>query len=226
MCRGHPRPWVTGVASMKDATSRVARILGVACLVLFSPTRAVIDRLKRDCDPAGKKRLINRWNDFFLALFIAAIATAYLTHVRPRLTLAIWVLLWIFPVGRVDEMWYAFWRDAFDRLRGVDAGNSSGFSMVDRLRYLIRSYVEVTINFGILYFFLPAGMFTRPFRSILEALYFSATTITTAGCDIFPCRAFSQFWCIYELAVGFTLVVVTFGSYIARIGSVQKLPDD
>ena len=120
-------------------------------------------------------------------------------------------------------MWFAFWRDSIDRIKDTSAETID--SLVHRLYNVVRSYLEVTVNFGILYFFLESSMFKFAFHSIAEALYFSAVTITTLGYgDNSPARAFSQFWCVYELGVGFTLIIFTLGLYIAKIGKVKDTP--
>jgi hypothetical protein len=190
-------------------------------LAVFSPTRAVIDYLKRGKQGASKRKLITYWNNIFLGGLLVFIAAAYLFHVRPRLNVFTWLLIWIFPVGRVNELWHAFWRDSFDQIMDTSSTETLD-SLVHRLRNLIRSYLEVTINFGVLYFYLPSHMFRNPFHGIAEALYFSAVTITTLGYgDNAPSTGFSQFWCVYELGVGFTLIILTFGLYIAKIGSAK-----
>ena len=82
------------------------------------------------------------------------------------------------------------------------------------------SYLEVAVQFGILYFCFPAGFFKPDFVSIFEAIYFSAVTITTVGYgDFAPSQLLSRLACMYELTVGFVLIVFALGSYLGMSGS-------
>src|SRR5579863_3635743 len=108
-------------------------------LAVFSPTRAIIDYWKRGKDRDAKTRLIDSWNKFFLSVSLLFVAAAYLTKFLPRMTVPIWFLLWLVPMGRVNEMWYAFWRDSIDRIRDTSAAESID-SLVHRLYNVVRSY--------------------------------------------------------------------------------------
>jgi hypothetical protein len=52
--------------------------------------------------------------------------------------------------------------------------------------------------------------------TIIEAVYFSAVTITTVRYgDITATKPLSQLACMYELAVGFVLIIFALASYLA-----------
>jgi voltage-gated potassium channel len=126
----------------------------------------------------------------------------------------------IIPYCRINEIFWAFLNDVPSQLRHPK--EKSGLTEIDRLFQAARSYIEVTINFGIVYFMLPANCFRfandsiKSFATIGEAVYFSGATITTTGYgDITPRHGFSQFLCLYELAVGLVLIVGAVASYIS-----------
>jgi hypothetical protein len=194
-------------------------------LLLISPTRFVIDRLKRNDEDGGTRRIRNwtyGWLAFatiFIIIFTALSATGWVPHPKSpdHIYWVVAVLLWALPFSRTTELFIAFYRDAFQQLVGVTP--SSQLQMTDRLRFLARSYLEVALDFGIVYFFLPSCVFEKQFKTLFQAIYFSATTITTVGYgDFHPTSFISQLLCIWELAVGFVLVVFTLGSYIASAG--------
>jgi len=84
-----------------------------------------------------------------------------------------------------------------------------------RLKLLVAAYFEVAAQFGILYFSLLGRSFKPEFSSIIDALYFSVVTITTVGYgDILPQTHLAKLVCIYELAVGFIIIVFALGAYL------------
>lgn len=179
---------------------------------VVSPTRFIIERFEnRD------ERTIRIWNWIFRCALIACVVGLYGVKTGEAvLHIALgfgYIGLWFFPFSRITELGIAFYRDAFQRFGPTTA---TTITPVQRLQFLVLSYFEVAIQFGILYFCLPSGYFTREFSSIIEAIYFSVVTITTAGYgDIAPKKPWSQIGCMCELAVGFILVIFALGSYLA-----------
>jgi len=131
-----------------------------------------------------------------------------------------YIVLWLFPFSRVNELGLAFYRDAFQRFEAPLSATK--ITPVKRLQFLVLSYFEVAMQFGILFFCLPNGFFSQDFSSIIEALYFSAMTITTVGYgDIVPRKPLSQLACMYEVAIGFVLLIFALGSYLTTSTSIQ-----
>ena len=96
-----------------------------------------------------------------------------------------------------------------------------GLHYYDRLKLAFRSYLELILDYGIMYYILSGFnmweniYFDSEFNSILEAIYFSASTITTLGYgDFAPISFVSQMFCSYEVINGFTLIVVSFTVYV------------
>jgi voltage-gated potassium channel len=196
-----------------------ARQLSLSDVPIFmvSPTRFVIERFKDKVHDYNETILI--WNRAFRFVMIASVIGLFFDKTGDAVTRHVpfylgYLALWLFPFSRVNELVLAFYRDAFQRFTNPTTGTK--ITPVGRLRFLVFSYFEVAVQFGILYFCLLDGCFTKRFSSIIEAVYFSVVTITTVGYgDIAPTNPLSQLACMYELAAGFVLIIFALGSYLA-----------
>jgi voltage-gated potassium channel len=181
----------------------------------------------------------NRWhrtvvieslNSIYLSLAVISIIAVHLYQVywaRPD-TIALnnalqyWALfLWTyFLLSRCNEIFFAFLRDAFDKL-DRSAISHSKLTPKDRIRLSLKSYVELIINFALLYALLPATSEiwckgNSPIKAT-KALYFSGVTITTLGYgDISPEHWYPQFLTVYEVFCGFILLIVCFAIYAGK----------
>ncbi|HET9366047.1 MAG TPA: ion channel, partial [Candidatus Angelobacter sp.] len=183
---------------------------------LLSPTRFVIERLKRNAKTY--RRTVTIWNWIFRGIMLLWVAgLAFLKAGAFLKLLPLWVAivaLWAFPFSRINELFIAYYRDAFQQLAA--APSETEITPVERLRFLVGSYFEVAVQFGILYFCFPPCFFKAEFNTVIQAVYFSVVTITTVGYgDITPTKWESQIACIYELTVGFVLIIFALGSYLA-----------
>lgn len=176
-------------------------------VLVVSPSRFLIERF----DP----KPIRLWNWIFRIVLAVFLVRLWL---RPDESFCDWryhlgyVALWFCPFSRVNELWLAFLRDSFQRFgRAPDQTKNQP---VDRLKLLLAAYFEVAAQFGVLYFSLLKDQFGPPFSSIIDAVYFSVVTITTVGYgDILPRTHCAKLACVYELAVGFTIIVFALGAY-------------
>ena len=148
------------------------------------------------------------------------------------------VLVWVWSVlllSRCSEVFYAFLIDAYDKVKENNITNGYSASekyhwfvrqfhnekieMHHRLALAFRSYIELVINFGILYSIQPSEYWkanAQP-EDIVNALYFSGVTITTLGYgDITPIHWFPQFLTVYEVLCGFSLIVVCLAVYLSK----------
>jgi hypothetical protein len=154
------------------------------------------------------------WNLQFLGLsiIIATIFWFFRPNAWPQHL--VYIVVWLIPFSRINEIPFAFCNDAIQQLKRNP--RRTRFTPVQRLGYLGASYIEIALNFAILYFFLPDGMFSRRLTTIIHALYFSWVTITTTGYgEITPQCATAQLLCMWEVAIGLLLVVLVVGSYIS-----------
>lgn len=182
--------------------------------VLLSPTRAIADRLKMKWDAAA---FIHSWSLGFLAFALGISALVYVLSLQSTSRrLPFWLILifvWLVPFSRVNEVFYAFLHDSLDRIRGRPP--TIPLQVADRIILAGRSYLETIINFGLIHYLVFSSDFSRSFRDILEAVYFSGVTITTLGYgDLTPCGALPQMLSIYEVLIGYVLVVVALGAYL------------
>jgi voltage-gated potassium channel Kch len=177
----------------------------------ISPTRFAIERLS--------PKPIRIWNWGFRALLVVWMVGLYFTKtgalVRGWPSPTVWFFLWLLPFSRVNELALGFYQDAIQRFTGPASRTKT--PPVERLKLLVWAYFEVAAQFGILYYCaLPSGYFAKDFSSIIQALYFSVVTVTTVGYgDITPQKTLAQIVCMYELAVGFIVIVFALGSYLA-----------
>jgi voltage-gated potassium channel len=134
------------------------------------------------------------------------------------IVLVLLLYVWGIPFSRVNEIFYAFLRDGRDRIRG-DERPKIPLDAVERIVLAARSYRETTVNFGLIYYLLFDNGFSHNFRDVFEAIYVSGVTITTLGYgDIVPRTFIPQMMSVYEVFVGFVLVIVAFGAYLGGQG--------
>jgi voltage-gated potassium channel len=115
-------------------------------------------------------------------------------------------------VSRAVEIFAAFLIDAVEKLNGRPSTSALKFG--DRLHLALKSYLEIMVGFGLLYYLLPDKFFSHPFGSIIEATYFSAVTMTTVGYgDFSPCHWISQTLVVLQVFCGLTLALVCFTIY-------------
>jgi voltage-gated potassium channel Kch len=178
---------------------------------LVSPTRLALEQFRT------KPR--RAWNWAFRCLvagFLLALWFARTPQGLRNLPYGLgYLLLWLLPFSRINELAIGFYYDAIERFEG--ARSKTRDAAVDRIKSILAAYCEVAVQFGILYFCLfPGGSFTRSFHSIVEAVYFSVVTISTVGYgDIAPATPWTQITAMYELGVGFLIVAFVLGSYLA-----------
>lgn len=174
-----------------------------------SPSRFLIERFV--------PKPIRLWNWSFRSVLVVFLLGLLL---RPNESFRDWpyylgyAALWFFSFSRINELALAFLRDSFQRFE--ETPDHTKITPAGRLKLLLFAYFEVAAQFGILYFSLLKLQFRPPFGSIIDAVYFSVVTITTVGYgDIVPQTPLAKLACIYELGVGFTIIVFALGAYFA-----------
>ncbi len=188
---------------------------------LLSPTRKIVDIWKRG-PPEHSGRVLRFWNmGWFLAevalASVLVVVSAYYPSARanPFIFLPLLALAW----SRVNEVAYAFYRDALSRL--AKQKQSSDLSPTDRIRMAMKSYLALGINFALIFHFLPLKEgFTGEMRTFFDALYFSGVTLATLGYgDISPINPIARTFALYEVFAGILLVAVAIATYIGASGS-------
>ncbi|WP_027360235.1 potassium channel family protein [Desulforegula conservatrix] len=191
---------------------------------LLSPTWAIADFVKKKYD---RTTVIEVLNSFYLYLSVVSVvgvlvfqkywASQENTSISNALSYAV-VYIWSYLLlSRCHEIFWAFLRDAFDKL-GDPEDKKSRLGPKDRVRLALKSYLELVLNFSLLYALVPAteGMWSSkkfPIQ-ITDAMYFSGVTITTLGYgDFSPGHWYPQFLTVYEVFCGFILLIVCFTIY-------------
>ncbi len=205
---------------MSDRSKAVA-----VALFALSPTYLLADVQKRKRDPAGRTMLIRRRNVVYLVtgMILAGIALVVTRHGTGRPPWSTWwpimaPIAWYLQ-SRCHEIFLAFYFDAFDKLRpGLEP--SSTLEWPTRVRLALNSYVELTLDFSVLYAMLPADMWQKGAQRpgmFTDLLTYSAMTITTSGGGGFvACHPLLQLMSTYEVFCGLLLLVVSFTIYTGR----------
>ncbi len=197
-----------------------------------------VDYSERKIDVVIKKykkyRVIKFWNCFYLLLSIICVAGILYHESYPgkgRLfngdIVGLNFLLGYFWISRCNEIFFAFLTDAYDKLK-PNASNSSSLLPYERIQLALKSYLELILDFALLYWILPVNFWISSSLcpremvenivnapvSLVDFLYFSGVTITTLGYgDISPTHWWPKFLSVYEVLCGFILLVVSFTVY-------------
>lgn len=196
-------------------------------LVLFTSwSYALASFRKRGRTDGARTGVITQMNRLYLVvsvgLFAAMLAysgnkLACTQGGRPDAGVAFGVVafaLGSYCLSRGIEVFYAFYRDAFDKL--AQKPSQSTLDGHRRISLALTSYVEMILNFAMLLALLPTGAWqpaSAP-TSITDILFYSASTITTSGGGGFVPRGFvPQAFTVFEIACGLILLVVCFAVY-------------
>jgi len=191
---------------------------------ILSPTYFLADYRKNMVHgKLGRTSLIKKYNQRYLYASILIATALALTHQWNDYSvnhtifypIMIGVIIWIFPLSRSNEIFYAFIKDALEKVAHKESKSELGFS--DRIRLALNSYLELVVNFGIIFYLLPCDWFNKQLPSMFDALYFSGVSITTLGYgDYSPIHFVPQFLVVYEVFCGFILLIVSFAIYAGR----------
>lgn len=187
-------------------------------------------RLNGQKDQIREFIIRKNWQYFLFTPFLAVLSLVFGTDLGFFETL-IFLPIFIYAFSRINEIFVAFIRDAHSHLSSEP---SSSLKYHERIPLALRSYAELIILFGLIYFGLNCWSAAlscglpdcRCRASIWESVYFSGVTITTLGYgEITPRNFWSQLFTIYEVLCGFTLIVVSFTVYVSKsIADDNKQP--
>lgn len=200
-------------------------------LTTLSPTYILAKILKNKDDIDDHANIIKFLNILYLVTsFSIAIILGFssisflLSYAWSRVTILITTY---YCFSRINEIFIAFNKDAVDKMKYKE-NDTRGLKYFERISLAFRSYMELIINYGVLYYILSniTQSFNKPIRSIMDAIYYSGVTITTLGYgDVFPIHISSKFLSIYEVVNGMLLVIVCFTIYVSQnFSSTLKTP--
>lgn len=208
-----------------DTARKTIRIATKFPLGILSPTWALAEATKPFLKKPGRTRFIRTMNWIYLGIasLIVALVLRSSHNVIGNVQASEWhwglLLLGWYPFSRCTEIFVAFYRDATDKL-DCHRATRSLITWGGRVGLALRSYVELVLNFSVLYAILPAEAWQRPayeIHSVTDALSYSATTITTSGGGGFAAfHWILQALTAYEIACGLILLVVCFTVYVGH----------
>lgn len=201
--------------------------------IFLSPTWKIADYLKKKFD---RTKVINTLNALYLSVSLVSVICIiiYQEYFLNNMTMNlndslsfIVVLIWsYFLLSRCNEIFWAFLQDAFDRI-DKNKNQFSNLTFADRIKLSLKSYIELILNFSLLYALLPANNeiwnTNNVPTSIFDTIYFSGVTITTLGYgDISPNHWYPKLLTVYEVFCGFILLIVCFTIYTGNINQIES----
>lgn len=189
---------------------------------VLSPTRLLIHGFKeKSPDSNSAASLLQNWNvGCFCVECGVCLFLLFYSQVLPDFPMLI--LLWL-AFSRCNEIATSFYGDAKDRIGQLKPRTS--LSAAQRIPMAIRSYLGLTMNFGIIYYSLQMlslqMLYECKLQNFVDVLYFSGVTITTLGYgDIHPTHIISKLLSVYEVFSGILLIVLSLGIYLANSNAI------
>lgn len=202
-----------------SSTVRVGRWIARILLIPLSVTWVIAGAAKayRPRDRSYRSKVIVAFNLAYLGIALCTACWLILLlgndPARLRASSGLSFSLWAwFLWSRCAEVLIAFYRDALDRLRGRESG--SDLNGPWRVVLALNSYLELVIVYGLLYAIMPKTMWSEAPVKITDALWVSASTITTSGSAGLTIKHWlPQFFSTLEIFSGVILLVVCFTLY-------------
>lgn len=195
---------------------------------VLSPTWWIATHVKAGVFGHDRAKGIILRNYFYLCYaIVVALAFGIFTHgvstdnYPLEYQLLILLFLYLVTWARCNEILFAFIVDALDKTKDASDGgvrNESSLTYRKRIKLALLSYIELIINYAVIYFMMPLSWFgEEKFGSVIDAVYFSGVTITTLGYgDYSPSFWVAKLLVIHQVLTGFTLVIVSFAVYAGK----------
>ena len=120
----------------------------------------------KDSGKESRAKLIKDYNIRFLAAsmsiaFWIGIALPHWESVSDRgfqifYSICFFLLAWLI-FSRCNEIFYAFIHDALDKVGNKESNSNLKYS--ERIRLALNSYIELVINFGVIFYLMPSKWF-------------------------------------------------------------------
>ena len=194
---------------------------------IVSPTLFLSDTFKRNAhNPKMRGLRIIFLNKTYLGISIGLALLIWISQYReypPFLIRCILIISPIFSFSRCNEIFFAFIKDAFDKLNPAYR-KTNGLHYYQRVQLALRSYTELIIHYGILFYLfdtfykvyhLSTPIFNQSIETLFHALYFSLITVVAIGYgEFYPIHDIGRFLVMYEVITGTLLIVVSFTVYV------------
>ncbi|MCK8825848.1 potassium channel family protein [Fuchsiella alkaliacetigena] len=199
---------------------------------IISPTYLITNLVKNSQkakqEQELRKKLFKKINSIYFFLdwlfFGLLLLWSYWINIAPFLARIAFFLISYYAVSRVIEIFLALLLDSLDKMKNKPHEKNLKYS--DRYIIALKSYLELILNYGIIFYALstnyaqylfasPQGLFNKSFNNIFEATYYSVSTITILGYgDISPTHFLTQLFSIFQVLTGVFLLIVTFTIYV------------
>ncbi|MGL4344285.1 MAG: potassium channel family protein [Cellulosilyticaceae bacterium] len=192
-----------------------------------SPTLFISEAVKKSAPTIVKRgERVKILNKTYLSMSVVVLGMTFVLGQLLDATKSVGILsiFSVYCLSRCNEIFFAFIKDAFDKLN-PQKREANGLVYYERVQMALRSYLELIINYAILFYALDVysrqygnglGAFNEPFTEVLSALYFSTITIVAVGYgDFYPMIFTSRLLVCYEVMTGILLLVVSFTIYVS-----------
>ncbi|MGL6173578.1 MAG: potassium channel family protein [Cellulosilyticaceae bacterium] len=187
----------------------------------ISPTLWISDCYKRSAKDSIKRgERVKKLNKTYLIIAIVlAVFIAILNRLPYNNVLNVVVHMYPFYlISRCNEIFMAFVKDAFDKLNPATR-EENGLKYHERIQLALRSYIELILNYAMIYYifdtFIGKEIFNLPLETLLNSIYFSVITIVAIGYgEYYPTHNLSKILVMYEVISGTLLLVVSFTVYV------------
>lgn len=195
---------------------------------IIAPTLFFSDRYK--CASQTKKergthvKILNKLYFSIAIILVIGVGIFPLVQLPISILRGVVAFIGIYCLSRCNEVFMAFVKDVFDKLNSIKR-DKNGLEYYERIQLALRSYVELVINYSVLYYLidtyggiigLKSPFFNQAIQNIGDALYFSVITIASIGYgDFYPVHPLTRALVMYEVVNGTLLLVVSFTVYVS-----------
>ena len=184
-----------------------------------------LSKLEGDIKAKKIKKLNTNYFFITLIIFIFLVIANLVLSIEHKIILKSFYIhsifsfiLGLYLISRANEVFIAFLADAIDQLSPKKDGFEPCLKYYERIPLAMKSYIELMLVFGILYYLL--NLFTVSFANkyyIWDMVYYSGVTMTTLGYgEIVPTHFLSKYLSIYSVINGFSLLIISFTIYVSR----------
>ncbi|MEJ6951483.1 ion channel [Natronospora cellulosivora (SeqCode)] len=206
---------------------KIYKFLSDYIIPIISPTYMLTDYIKNNPDYIKNEyirseKIIKLYRQYFrLSLILCILLLIPFFHQNIFLS----IIFLYYAFSRVIEISLAFIIDSIDKMKNKPLSKKS-ISYHNRFILALKSYLELILAYGIIYFLIDVNqkifflnsierLFNMEFKSILQAIYLSANTVTLLGYgDIYPSHISIELIATLQVISGVFLIIITFTIYV------------
>jgi len=210
-------------------------------MTMLSPTYSIAKILNNVDNFDKHSKRIKFLNTFYLSFSMFIFLILYLFFNQDKSSSYIkgiaMLIMGYYCFSRVNEIFIAFLHDSIDKIK-CKRNDRKGLKYYERVRLAFGSYIELILDYGIIYYILNSSLFhfllnrneifNKKTLSIIDTIYYSGVTITTLGYgDFLPVHPICKIFSVYEVINGMLLIVVCFTVYVSlNFQNIKEEPDE